>query len=142
VPAPSELDAGGFPDFIAWAQNYEMRFAAGELSEGESDDSVISLWVRDSPRRPLDFEALTSMADIFYPRVFQRRGKFVPAGTITLTVHYFATAEEIAAQSDSYVLAHAHARRFHQGYFDQSAELWGSDESLLATSHQMVYYKD
>lgn len=142
IPAPSELEVGGFPEFIAWARNYEMRFSAGALSEEESPDSAISLWVRDSPSRALDFASLTSMADIFYPRVFQRRGKYVPAGTISLTVHYFATAEELETQADSYVLAHAQSRRFHKGYFDQSAELWGSDEKLLASSHQVVYYKD
>lgn len=141
LPAPSELDTTGFPEFIAWARNYEMRFAAGQLSEEESSDSIISLWVRDTPSRPLDFASLTSMADIFYPRVFQRLGKYVPAGTISLTIHYFATPEDLNTQADSYVLAHANSRRFHKGYFDQSAELWGSDEKLLATSHQVVYYK-
>ncbi|WP_369009888.1 hypothetical protein [Escherichia coli] len=30
---------------------------------------------------------------------------------------------------------------FRQGYFDQSAELWGADGTLLATSVQTVYYK-
>lgn len=142
VPAPSELEVGGFPEFIAWARNYEMRFAAGQLEDEESADSAISLWVRDTPARALDFPSLTSMCDIFYPRVFQRRGKYVPAGTISLTIHYFATAEDLTTQADSYVLATAQARRFHRGYFDQSAELWGSDEKLLATSHQVVYYKD
>ncbi|SNS93579.1 acyl-CoA thioesterase [Rhodococcoides kyotonense] len=142
APAPSELEQSGFPDFIAWARNYEMRFASGALTEEASDSSTITLWVRDTPSRALDFTSLTSMADIFYPRVFQRRGTYVPAGTISLTIHYFATAEDIAAQHDSYVLAHAHARRFHRGYFDQSAELWSSDEKLIATSHQVVYYKD
>ena len=141
APAPSELELGGFPEFIAWARNYEMRFAAGALSEEKSEDSTITLWVRDAPSRPLDFASLTSMADIFYPRVFQRLGTYVPAGTISLTIHYFATAEDLKTQADSYVLAHAQSRRFHKGYFDQSAELWGSDEKLLATSHQVVYYK-
>ncbi|MGA9872794.1 MAG: thioesterase family protein, partial [Rhodococcus sp. (in: high G+C Gram-positive bacteria)] len=32
IPAPSELAVGGFPEFIAWARNYEMRFAAGALN--------------------------------------------------------------------------------------------------------------
>lgn len=141
VPAPSELSVGGFPEFIAWARNYEMRFSAGALSEQESADSAIALWVRDAPSRALDFASLTSMCDIFYPRVFQRLGKYVPAGTISLTIHYFATAEDLETQADSFVLAHAHSRRFHRGYFDQSAELWSSDEKLLATSHQVVYYK-
>ncbi|MCZ4080047.1 thioesterase family protein [Rhodococcus sp. H36-A4] len=142
APAPSDLDDESFPDFIAWAKNYDMRFAAGKLIEEESADSTATLWVRDAPPRPLDFASLTSMCDIFYPRVFQRRGKFVPAGTISLTIHYFATTEDLKIQSDDYVLGTASTRRFNQGYFDQSAELWGTDGSLLATSHQVVYYKD
>ncbi len=142
IPAPSEVEAGGFPDFIAWAQNYEMRFTAGALTEEADDSSRTSLWLRDTPPRPLDFASLTSMCDVFYPRIFQRRGKYVPAGTISLTIHYFATAENLTAQSDLYVLGTAQSRRFNQGYFDQTAELWGADETLLATSHQVVYYKD
>ncbi|QCB51889.1 thioesterase family protein [Rhodococcus sp. PAMC28707] len=142
APAPSDLEAGGFPDFIAWAKNYEMHFAAGKLSEEETVDSTATLWVRDAPPRQLDFASLTSMCDVFYPRVFQRRGKFVPAGTISLTIHYFATAADLATQAEGHLLGTAHSRRFNQGYFDQSAELWGTDGNLLATSHQVVYYKD
>ncbi|KQU32049.1 MULTISPECIES: acyl-CoA thioesterase [unclassified Rhodococcus (in: high G+C Gram-positive bacteria)] len=142
MPDPADVDTVDFPEFIAWANNYEMRFTAGALTETESADSVATLWVRDSPPRPMDFASLTSMSDIFYPRVFQRRGKYVAAGTISLTVHYFATAEDLAAQYDGYVLGTAHARRFHQGYFDQTAELWSTSGTLLATGHQVVYYKD
>lgn len=141
VPSADEVERAGLPDFIAWAQNYEMRFHAGALDETGSADSVATLWVRDSPPRPLDHVALTSMTDIFYPRVFQRRGQYLPAGTISLTIHYFATAEDLAAHGDAHVLATAHARRFHRGYFDQSAELWSAGGDLLATGHQVVYYK-
>ncbi|WP_072806459.1 acyl-CoA thioesterase [Rhodococcoides yunnanense] len=142
VPSPTDLDAGGFPEFIAWARNYDMRFASGQLSETESPNSATALWIRDTPPRPLDFASLTSMCDAFYPRVFQRRGKYVPAGTVTMTIHYFATADDLATQSEDFLLGTAQARRFHRGYFDQSAELWGTDGVLLATSHQVVYYKD
>ncbi|MGB3772179.1 MAG: thioesterase family protein [Rhodococcus sp. (in: high G+C Gram-positive bacteria)] len=142
IPEPEDLESVDFPEFIAWAANYEMRFAVGQLAEQEASDSVAELWVRDCPPRPLDFASLTSMTDIFYPRVFQRLGRYVAAGTISLTVHYFATADDLTAHADGYVLATARARRFHQGYFDQSAELWTPDGALLATGHQVVYYKD
>jgi len=33
-------------------------------------------------------------------------------------------------------------QRFGNGYFDQSAEIWGTDGALLATTHQLVYFKD
>lgn len=141
APSPSEASRSGFPEGIAWAQNYEMRFVAGALDDQESADSVETLWIRDSPPRPLDFPALTALSDVFYPRVFQRLGRYVPAGTVSITTQYLATAGDLAAAADGYILGNARARRFHQGYFDQTAELWTESGTLLATSHQVVYYK-
>ena len=34
------------------------------------------------------------------------------------------------------------AQVFRQGYFDQSAQIWSAAGELLATSHQIVYYKE
>jgi len=141
VTSPADTPRGNFPDAIAWAQNYEMRFVAGALNDQESPDSTETLWIRDTPARPLDFAALTSLSDVFYPRIFQRLGRYVPAGTISLTTHYFATPDDLEQHSDGYILGTARARRFHQGYFDQTAELWTEAGTLLATSHQVVYYK-
>jgi hypothetical protein len=35
----------------------------------------------------------------------------------------------------------ARATRFGLGYHDQSAEIWSDQQQLLATSHQVVYFK-
>jgi len=121
-----------------------MRYAAGAVPEegsAEVADSTSTLWVRDVPSRPLDFASLTAMCDIFYPRAFLRLGRVLPAGTVSMTVYFHADPETVAAQSDSPVLATARANRFEQGFFDQSAHLWGRDGILLATSHQIVYFK-
>jgi hypothetical protein len=40
------------------------------------------------------------------------------------------------------VLGTARALNFRNGYFDQSAEVWGDDWQLLASSHQIVYYRE
>ncbi len=39
------------------------------------------------------------------------------------------------------LLATARSQHFGKGFFDQSAELWAHDGGLLATSHQLVYFK-
>jgi hypothetical protein len=98
--------------------------------------------VRDAPPRPLDAPALAAIADVFYPRVFRRRGRFTPAGTISLTTYFHADAAALAAQGDRPLLAAAGGRRFTLGFFDQSAELWSDDGHLLASSHQVVYFKE
>ncbi|MGC0363248.1 acyl-CoA thioesterase [Rhodococcus sp. 27YEA15] len=145
VPPAEAIAPLDFPDFIAWAQKYEMRFAQGAIpgiDAGEHSDSTTTLWVRDRPARALDYSSLTALCDVFYPRVFLRRGKAVPAGTVSMTTYFHTDAQALTAQADNAVLGTARAQRFGNGYFDQSAEVWGSNGELLATTHQLVYFKD
>ncbi|WP_040835308.1 acyl-CoA thioesterase [Nocardia brevicatena] len=145
VPAPDDLPAHTFPEFVNWARNYDMRFVDGAIPKidatAEHPDSTSTLWVRDRPARPLDFPGLTALGDVFYPRVFLRRGRYMPAGTITLTVYFHTDADELTGQGTDFVLGSARTHRFTQGHFDQSAHLWGSGGALLATTHQLVYFK-
>lgn len=145
VPRPEEVAVQSFPKFVAWGRNYEMRSVEGgmpDVGAGGSDDSTTTLWVRDAPARPLDFPALTALCDVFYPRIMLRRGQFIPAGTVSLTIYFHVDADLLTAHADQPVLGRARAGRFGLGYFDQSAHLWGQDGTLLATTHQLVYFKD
>ncbi|MGE2716738.1 acyl-CoA thioesterase [Mycolicibacterium litorale] len=143
VPEPVDVAETGLPDMIAWARNYEMRYVEGAVpgpGAQPEPSSVTTLWARDRRGRALDFAALTAISDIFYPRIFLRRGAMSPAGTVSLTTYFHADGAQLAAVGD-YVLASARANRFAGGYFDQSAELWSETGELLATTHQMVYFK-
>lgn len=132
---------------VQWVRCYQFRFIQGAWPDYQADaapeaaDSRTMLWVRDVPPRPLDAPALAALADVFYPRVFRRRGRFTPAGTISLTTYFHADEAALAAQGARPLLAVAVGRRFALGFFDQSAELWSDDGHLLASSHQVVYFK-
>ncbi|RAU95505.1 acyl-CoA thioesterase [Mycolicibacter senuensis] len=143
-PAPEDLPRSDFIEFIVWAKRYDMRFTQGPIPEEgvPSDSSTTTLWVRDAEQRPLDFAALAAVSDIFYPRVFLRRGSFLPAGTISLTTYFHADKAQVEAVGGDFVLGSAHANGFSRGYFDQSAHLWSRDGALLTSSHQLVYFKD
>ncbi|MGV9797066.1 acyl-CoA thioesterase [Mycobacterium sp. NPDC003449] len=145
APAPEGVDRSR-PSFdVVWFANYDTRYVDGAMPEpqdGGSESSTTTLWVRNDPPRPMDFASLTAVSDIFYPRVFLRHGRFVPAGTVTITIYYHAGSDELAAQGDDFVLGTARAHRFSRGYFDQEAQLFGRDGTLLATTHQFVYFKD
>ena len=142
APKPAELPEAQKPP-LAWPQQYEMRFAEGELKlDGEtSERSTSTLWTRDKPARPLDFPSLTAMCDVFFPRVYVRLGRQIPIGTVSMTIFFHAGSDELARHGDDYVLATATGSRFDRGFFDQSARLWGSGDTLLASSHQIVYFK-
>lgn len=145
IPAATALARAPVQGRPGWTQRYDMRFAPGDspVFDGrEQPHSLSRLWVRDEPPRPLDFASLASICDCFFPRVFIRRGAPALIGTVTLTSYFHADAALLAAQADRHVLGSARALNFRNGYFDQSAEVWSDDGQLLASTHQMVYYRE
>lgn len=143
VQGPEGYAELSMPEFVEWAKNYETRFVEGSLEmDGPQDGSTTTMWLRDKPARPLDYPALASISDSFFPRVFLRRGTYVPAGTISLTTYFHASPAELEQQGADHLLATARAARFGHGHFDQYGQLWGRNGTLLATTHQIVYYKD
>jgi len=146
VPCPADVPRQQPPPMFQahFIQRYEVRFVTGHVPrvwDGAESDSVTQLWTRDDPPRPLDFASLTAQADVFFPRIMRRRAVPTPAGTVSMTVYFHAGASELAASGD-YLLGQARAQSFFNGYFDQSAELWNEAGQLLATTHQIVYYKE
>jgi acyl-CoA thioesterase len=144
APPPEQVSRSSRGILPVWTELYDMRFAEGSFSGGvpqTGSSSTTTLWVRDAAARQIDFPALTAMSDIFVPRVYLRRG-VLPAGTITLTTYFHADGRDLDALGGDYILATAHADRFDHGFFDQSAQLWSRDGALLATTYQLVYFKD
>ncbi len=145
VAPPEQVAAGGGPgEFVVWGRLYEMRFTEGAFPDGDAQPSAsaaTTLWMRDASLRRVDYPALAALCDVFYPRVFLRHGGPLPAGTISLTTYFHADQRQLDALGGDYVLGTAHANRYSGGYFDQSAHIWTRDGVLLATSHQIVYFK-
>lgn len=147
MPAVTLADASGRLKFStsAWTSRYDMRPVRGiipQVWDGSGTDSLTQLWVRDDPPRPLDFPALAAMSDVFYPRVWLRRATRVPAGTVSITTYFHADSQQLAQCGDGFLLGQAKAQAFRNGFFDQTAQLWSEAGVLLATSTQIVYYKE
>jgi hypothetical protein len=94
------------------------------------------------PPRQLDHLSLTAMCDAFAPRIMVKRPKQVPIGTVSLTVNYHATGDDLRTQGSRPVLGVANASHYSRGYHDQSVHLWSEDMALMATSHQIVYFRE
>ena len=145
VPGPEGLDAYPPAPGIEWFSRYDLRPVTGALPRqwnGQGDSSLTQVWMRDSPPRPLDFCALAALADVFFPRVWLRRAVHVPAGTVSITVYFHASAAQLEATGTGHVLGQARAQEFRNGFFDQTVQLWNERGTMLATSHQIVYYKE
>lgn len=126
---------------LPWLAHYDMRYVRGRPMH-ENEDSVTHLWVGDLPHRTLDFPSLAAICDVFFPRLYLRRPKFVPIGTVSLNVYFHCGAEALAANGARHVLASAHGQVVSAGFFDQQGQIWSQDHDLLATTHQIVWFKE
>ena len=146
APPPGNVAPAPAHPRAAWTGCYEMRFITGmpapEQSETGGHPSEPRLWICDQPPRPLDFLSLAAICDAFFPRIFLRRSQWTPAGTVALTTYFHADAAQLSAQGDAHLLGVARGLRYGKGFFDQSAEVWTASGALLATSHQVVYFKE
>jgi acyl-CoA thioesterase len=146
VPTPEALVRMPVKGMPAWPQRYDMRFVEGAFpaafDEQEQAHSRSTLWVRDEPERAMDFASLAAMSDSFFPRIYIRRRRRALMGTVSLTTYFHADSALLAQVGTRHVLGVAKALNYRHGYFDQTGELWSPEGQLLASTHQLVYFKD
>lgn len=145
APAEQVLPEKRHPQAPVWLQRYERRPLHGGLPavwDGREGPADSLMWVRDQPPRPLCFAALAALADSFVPVVWLRRAHRTLIGTVSMTVYFHTDAATLAAQGDAPLLAQARGQAFHQGFFDHHGLLWSAQGLLLASTQQVVYYKD
>lgn len=144
IPARETLPATDTSAFTPWVNQYDMHFASGALTGQvvEQTPSRSLLWLADKPRRALDFLSLTALCDTFFPRIMTRKQSLIKAGTISLTIYFHCNEHTLAELRSSWVIGEADANKYYGGHFDQSAYIWSEDGTLLATSTQLVYFKE
>ena len=99
------------------------------------------VWIANAVPRPIDAISLSAIADAFFARIFHVRGELVPIGTVSMTTYFHADAADLQAENATAVLGVADAKIFHKSYGDQTGELWSASGRLLATTHQITYFK-
>ena len=152
LPPPESVPRLSGPGAPIWFANYDMRSVyggypavenlPGQPAEPREQDSRSAGWIRDLPARPLDFASLTALCDAFYPRVFVKRRAIMPASTISLTVYFHADESLLAIQGEQFLLGVAEGVHYRHGFFDQRAELWGAGQQLLASTHQVMFFRE
>lgn len=147
VKTPEEIDPPKAKAPLAWIDRFDMRFASGfPVMRGKDDAPLGSarteVWMRDEPRRKMDFVSLMNMSDAFFARPFHVLGRLIQVGTVSMTTYFHCDEADLAEAGDDYVLGVADASIFAKGFADQSAWLWSRKGKLLATSQQILYFRD
>lgn len=142
APAPESLPSpespGGSRHF--GAQAFERRTQEGFPIRPGGDSRSLA-WVR--PRLgPWDKGLVGMVTDNSAPRAFYALGHGVMTTTLSLTVYLHASAEEIAAAGEDYILIECEGRVGGGGVSDERSSYWRRDGRLLATSEQLVWYRE
>ena len=98
-------------------------------------------WVRETSGRRVDYVQLAYLADNYAPRCFFWSEGPRLSATMTFSVYFHATPDEIDAIGDDYVLNEATATRGHASTVGQQARLWSRQGKLLVTTEQLCSFR-
>lgn len=141
VTPPEALPRHPAPARVPFLERYDMRYVDCDPLRG-SDDSATQCWIGDVPPRKLDFPSVAAYCDSFVPRLFVRKGAPTPISTVTLSINFHVDGVTLARQQGLFAFGAAKANAFNGGFYDQEARVWSQDGALLATTHQLVWFRD
>lgn len=98
-------------------------------------------WVRETSGRPVDHLQLAYLADHRPPRSFFWSEGPRPSATLTMSVWFHATDDELDDVGDDEVLSEAFGVRGAQGTSEEHLRLWSRTGALLASSVQLCWYR-
>jgi hypothetical protein len=140
VRPPEDLEPVSGEGAPMWIKRLDLRIDSGMPFRDVGGTSTIG-WIRDADQRPLDYLSLLMFADTPFPRTMVKYAELRMTATVSLSVYFHASAAELAAVGDDFVMIDVDARRSSGGFFDQRVHLWSRSGVLLATSEQMVWMR-
>lgn len=139
APPPETLPVSS--PAASFLREYELR-NVGHFPSKDGGSRSLG-WARLVDARPLDHVLLAMAADRFPPRHSAHYGwPGPPASTISLTIYFHATPQEIAEVQGDFVLCQAEGRRGSDSIFDMHASIWRRDGLLLITTEQLSWLRE
>jgi acyl-CoA thioesterase len=139
APEPDTLQEFHAPG--TQGQQTDIRRLSGDEDSYGSGDTRTSAWIRMMSERQLDHIQLAYLADQFAPRSFYWGVGLRPSATITMSVYFHATEEELAEVGSDYILNEATGTRGSHATSGQQARMWSRTGALLATTEQLAWYR-
>ena len=139
APDPATIDVT-YPAPGPCGERAGVRPIVGLPSENR-ESTYSTSWVRETSGRSVDHLQLALLADHRAPRSFFWNGGPRPSATLSLSVYFHATENELAAVGDDEILSEAFGTRGAQSTSEEHLRLWSRRGALLATSVQMAWYR-
>ena len=126
---------------IEFQDRWELRPCIGAMPRHGAASAETGGWIRPAERQPLDPFLLAAVTDAWPPAVFAMLDEDAPSmavPTIELTIHFRASADEIAATGDRPLLCRFRTRTAADGFIEEDGEVWNEDGTLLAQCRQLA----
>ncbi|MEL7298325.1 MAG: thioesterase family protein [Pseudomonadota bacterium] len=124
-----------------WFKHYEMRLAKGRPFQVNPTPSS-TVWIREADGRPLDGKALAAIVDTPMPRSFFLTDQRIPASTVTLSTHVYASDNTLAACGNEFVQLDTDSLVVRDSLINQQSRLYSPNGLLLATSYQTAMFRE
>jgi acyl-CoA thioesterase len=147
VKPPEEIiiPPGMVPPPVPFLQQFQSRWLTIPFPNHPDVDTNAPtrsvFWGRDAHGRAMDYTWLAAICDYAPPRVAWKRREFTPSSTVSMTVHFHATPDELAEVGSDFTLTEVDCRRCEGGYFDHELKVWSRSGRLLATSEQVAAFR-
>ncbi len=136
VAGPGEIEPIARPrDFHSLLDHVDLRPAIGGPPLQGGAEALTGGWLRLKDRRPADALSLAMFCDAWWPAPWMRLREMNPAPTVDLTIHFRSVP---TVDADDHVLIRVRSAMAHGGFFEEDAELWSQDGTLLAQSRQLA----
>lgn len=89
----------------------------------------------------MDAVQIAYLCDNYAPRAFYIGKGMRPSSTVTYSVFFVATPEEISLVGEDFTLIDAIGTRAIDGTAGSRVNLWSRSGTLLATSEQLCWYR-
>jgi acyl-coenzyme A thioesterase PaaI-like protein len=106
-----------------------------------NDNSHFANWIRERTGHPIDHVLLAYLSDAYPPRIMGRKSTPRGSSTLTLSAYFFATAAELAAIGDDFIMSESVGTRAEGSTIGSQLRMWSRGGALLATSEQLCWFK-
>jgi acyl-CoA thioesterase len=130
---------------VRWLGQFHFRYLSGlpftqDPLDADRDKLRSIVWATHAREGPLTWLQLAALADAPVPRVYLQQEKPSPISTVSMTLYFHVTEQELARTKSPWVLLEIDGHTARRGYFDHHARLWSQEGHLLCSSTQLAWF--